>query len=159
MKTCWGWRPERSPGIWGHGALWFRPFAAAIPWITVLLLLAMMWMLSGTMVSAKGLLFDLPASSLGDGEATSLVALVLPVRHDTLVFFDDARYTLGDWSSQRLLREHLADRAGKVEDKTLLVLADRRVAGGEIARVAEIARAGGVQRMLFATKNADTPSE
>ena len=39
--TDWRWRPERTMGIWRHGAGWLRPFVAAAPYVTVGLLLLM----------------------------------------------------------------------------------------------------------------------
>lgn len=148
----WGWSPERSEGIWRYGARWMRPLAAAIPWITVGLLMMMLYMVGGTFTSSKGVLFDLPDGGLADGEATGLVALIMPTEHETLVFFDDSRYLLGDTASTAALSEHLAESVRRSGDRTLLTLADRRVAGGELMRFAAIARRGGVEKVLFAEK-------
>ena len=154
--SSWGWKPARSEGIWRYGPLWLKPLCAAIPWITAVLLLAMLFVIGNTMTLSEGVLFSLPErTEVSDGEPTSLVALAMPVAHDTLVFFDDARYNLGDEASGRLLSERLAERAAKVERRTLLVLCDRRVTGGELMRLAGLARGSGVERVLFATKNAE----
>ncbi|MBO7683978.1 MAG: hypothetical protein J6T51_04555 [Kiritimatiellae bacterium] len=155
MTTPWGWTPERTLGIWRHGAAWTRPASAAVPFLTVLLLLLMLHFVGGTLTSARGVLFDLPESGLGEGEATGLVALVMPMPHETLVFFDDSRYLLGDEASLRSLGENIALRADKSSSRTLLVLADRRVAGGELFRLAAVARRSGISRMLFAEKKAE----
>lgn len=152
MKTSWGWTPERTLGIWRHGAAWTRPFVAAVPFLTVMLLLLMLHFVSGTLTSAKGVLFDLPEAGLADGETTGLVALVMPMSHETLVFFDDSRYLLGDEASMRAFGENLSLRTEKSPTKTLLVLADRRVAGGELMRLASVARSNSVERILFAEK-------
>ena len=148
----WGWSPERSEGIWRYGAKWMRPFFAAVPWMTVMVLLMMLYVVSGTFASSKGVLFDLPEGGLDDGEASGLVALVMPTEHETLVFFDDSRYMLGDASSANAFRTHLSESVRRSGDKTLLVLADRRVSGGELMRFAAIARKGGVDKVLFAEK-------
>jgi len=150
----WGWTPERTQGIWRYGAVWMRPLAAAVPWLTVILLLLQMQMIGGTFTSARGVLFDLPAGDLADGEATDLVALVMPMPHETMVFFDDSRYMLGDASSVSALGEHLATRVGKSANRTMLVLADRRVAGGELMKFAAVARRSGVSKVLFAERKA-----
>lgn len=150
----WGWSPERTQGIWRYGAPWMRPFAAAVPWLTIGLLLLLMHFVGGTFTSAKGVLFDLPEAGLAEGEATELVALVMPMPHETLVFFDDSRYVLGDTSSAAALREHLAERLGRTANRTMLVLADRRVSGGELMKFATIARRGGVSKVLFAERKA-----
>ena len=59
----WKWTPERTQGIWRHGPAWMKPLAAAVPWLTVLLLLLMLHMVGGTFVTNRGALFDLPDSS------------------------------------------------------------------------------------------------
>ena len=148
----WGWTPERTPGILRHGAVWMRPFAAAAPWITVLLLLLMLHVVSGTLTSAKGTLFDLPDAGLAEGEATGLVALAIPHAHETLVFFDDSRYVLDDAASMCAFGEHLSERVARSESKTLLVLADRRIHGGDLMDLAAVAKKGGAAKILFAQK-------
>ena len=151
----WGWRPERSPGIWRHGALWMRPFAAAVPWLTLLLLLLMFHVVAGTLTAAKGTLFELPDAGLAEGEATGLVALAIPHDHETLVFFDDSRYVLDDATSMSAFCEHLSERVARSESGTLLVLADRRIHGGDLMDLAAAAKKGGAARVLFAQKRTE----
>ena len=148
----WGWNPRRTEGIWRHGLPAIRPFVAAAPWLAVMLLLVMFHLLDGELVAAKGVLFDLPDPGVTEGEASGLVALVLPMHHETLVFFDDARYMLSDGASAAAFSRHLAERAARTDRKTMLVLADRRVAGGELMKMVSIARRSGVGRVLFAEK-------
>ncbi len=148
----WGWNPRRTEGIWRHGLPAIRPFVAAAPWLAVMLLLVMFHLLDGELVAAKGVLFDLPDPGVTEGEASGLVALVLPMHHETLVFFDDARYMLSDGASAAAFSRHLAERAARTDRKTMLVLAARRVAGGELMKMASIARRSGVGRVLFAEK-------
>ena len=156
----WKWTPERTQGIWRHGPAWMKPLVAAVPWLTVLLLLLMLHMVGGTFVTNQGALFDLPDSSgFDDGESASLVALVMPMPHETLVFFDDARYTMGDDASVGAFGDHLTARAAKTDRKSLLVLADRRVATGELMKIAAMARRSGVGSVLFAEKRAGKVDE
>lgn len=152
----WGWKPERSEGIWRYGLPAVKPFAAAAPWISVLMLLLLFHLIGGTFTTAKGVLFDLPDQGVSDGEPTDLVALVMPLRHETLVFFDDSRYMLSDASSLRTLSERLSERVSRTERKTLLVLADRRVDGGELMEIASLARRSGAEKVLFAEKSGGT---
>ena len=156
MTTPWGWTPERTLGIWRHGAAWLRPVAAAAPYVTVVLLLLMLHIAGGALAAAKGVLFDLPDAGLVDGAATKLVALMLPRDHETLVFFDDSRYVLADETSLRALGENLSARTERDESKTLLVLADRRVSGGDLMKFAAVARRNGVARILFAGKSEES---
>ena len=153
--TSWGWRPERTKGIWHHGAGWLRPIVAAAPYLTVGLLLLLFHFIGGTLTATKGLLFDLPADgTAADGVQTDLVAMVMPMRHDTVVFFDDSRYLLSETSSLTSLGDHLSERTRRDKSTTLLVLADRRVAGGELMSLASLARRSGVRQVLFAERGA-----
>ena len=77
----------------------------------------------------------------------------------TLVFFDDSRYVLDDVSSSRALAEHLAERVARSESKTLLVLADRRVHGGDLMDLAAVAKRGGATKVLFAQKRVEASDE
>jgi len=162
----WKWTPERTQGIWRYGAAWLKPFIAAAPWITVLVLLLMLHTVAGALYTSKGILFDLPDSSgLDEGERSSLVALVMPMPHkasargDTLVFFDDSRYSMGDDSSVAAFAEHLSDRVAKTGRKTLLVLADRRIVAGDLMRIAALAKRSGATGVMFAEKRAGKAEE
>ena len=150
--SSWNWTRPRPAGLSKHGPRWLKPLAVAVPWVTVLLLLQMLYIISGTLTTAKGVVFELPEGDLIEGTSSPLVALVSPSANDTLVFFDDARYSLGDRESVAAFGEHLASRVAKVEDGTLVVMADRRVTGGELARLASVARSGGVKRLLFSNE-------
>lgn len=150
----WNWRPERTQGVWRHGSLSLRPLVASAPWITIGLILLMFWVIGGTIVSAKGVLFDLPEENLAEGEPSGPVALIVPIPHETLVFFDDSRYLMSDPNSMGALSEHLNDISPRLDGKPLLVLADRRVANGEIMKFAALARKNGIRKVLFAEKKA-----
>ena len=80
---------------------------------------------------------------------------MLPQDRETLVFFDDSRYLLGDESSLRTLGENLAARVEKSATTTLLVLADRRIHGGDLMDIAAVAKRGGASKVLFAQKRAE----
>lgn len=151
----WGWEPKRTEGIWRYGAGWMRPIVAAMPALTVLLLVMMLSIVSETLTVSGGLTMDLPTIGVGDGEKTDLVALVLQMPRETLVFFDDSRYVIGDGASSHALADHLSERISRSENRTLLVLADRRVASGDLFALAALARRSGVRRLLFAEKRAE----
>jgi len=156
----WGWRPERSQGIWRHGPLWFRQLASLSPWASAVLCLMLMYVVGDSLTAAKGVLFDLPEASRPDeGEVTSLVALVMPLKNETTVFFDDARYTIGDGALSAEFGKNLADRLAGSPCKTLMVLADRRIPGGDLAQIAAIARASGVKKILLANKHTEDRGE
>ena len=148
----WGWTPERNLGVWRYGAGWIRPIAAAIPYLTVGLLLLMMQMIGGTLTAYRGVLFDLPDGEFADGDSQGMVALVMPVQRETMVVFDDVRYLLGDAASMRSFAESLADSTERREGKSLLILADRRVSTGHLMEVVSAAKRSGVSKVLLAGK-------
>ena len=148
----WGWTPVRNLGVWRYGAGWIRPIAAAIPYLTVGLLLLMMQMIGGTLTAYRGVLFDLPGGDFADGDSQGMVALVMPVQRETMVVFDDVRYLLGDAASMRSFAESLADGTGRREGKSLLILADRRVSTGDLMEVVSAAKRSGVSKVLLAGK-------
>ncbi len=148
----WGWQPERTLGIWRYGAPWIRPLVAAAPYLTVILLLGMLYLINGTYAMKSGMSFELPASSTGEELNAELVALVMRMPKETLVFFDDSRYLVDDASSRRAFQSHLAGRVSQVENKTLLVLADRTVSSGELMELMSEAKQSGVAKVLVAER-------
>ena len=154
----WGWRPAQAEGIWRHGARWTKPLFAAVPWITLVLLLVMFSLLGDRLTAAPGVVFDLPAPVGRQTAAPDMTMLALPSANvgesgGTLAFFDDARYVLDDPQSVALLREqllsHVQDGSART---TLLVLADRRVTSGDLLRLVGIARDSGVKRVQIAER-------
>jgi len=154
----WGWRPGRANSVIRVGSMWMRAFSVVVPLVTAGLLLLMFHIIGGT-VTTKGVLFDLPASAVGDEAVTESVAMIVPMRHETLVFFDDSRYVIGSEASMRSLDERLAERFARSEGKTLLVLADRRVSCGDLMAFSARVRRNGVEKVLFAEKRAQEVSE
>lgn len=158
----WGWNSARTRGFRSAGLPWLQPYVVAVPWITAGLLFMLICRVGDTFTLAKGVAFDLPvAEGKLEGAVTPMVALVIPDPKEakTLVFFDDARYTLGDWMSEKSFDEELSKRAADVGEKSLLVLADRGVPAGDIMRFAELAKQAGVRKVLFAEKRAGGVSE
>lgn len=158
MNEAWGWRPGRSEGIWRHGCPWAKPFTAAAPWISLALLMATFALADGRLASAPGTVFDLPAPASRDGVEPGLAAIMMPVAREgaagreTIVFFDDARYSLDDDASRESLRERMGARAAADATGTLLVLADARVPAGDMIRFAGLAREAGVAHVEIAER-------
>ena len=160
----WGWRPAQAEGIWRHGERWTKPLFAAAPWITLSLLLVMFGLIGDRLAVAPGVVFNLPEPMGRQDAMPGATMLVLPSANvgengGALAFFDDARYTIGDETSAAAFVSHLEDRVSKSDHKKLLVLADRRVATGELMKIAAMARRSGVGSVLFAEKRAGTVDE
>lgn len=105
------------------------------------------------MTTAKGVLFTLPDTENNEGANTELVALVMSVAHDTIILFDDSRYILGDVSSERAFIAHLSECADRSESRALLIMADRRIVGGELMKIVSIVKQSGILRVLFAERH------
>jgi len=157
-SVAWGWTPTRPEGIWRHGCKWAHPFTAAAPWITLALLLATFALVQGRLAAASGVVFDLPARSGDEAVVPGMAAVVMPVvregvaGNETIVFFDDARYSFADEASREALRERLGERAAADKTGELLVLADQRVPSGDLLRLAGIAREAGVVHVEIAER-------
>lgn len=124
----------------------------AVPWITVLMLAVMMYMVAGTLTRGEGVVFALPEEGTGESETSRLVAVLSPQKHDTLVFFDDVRYVLADDAQMAQLGAQLAQGASLTGEKTMLVLADARIPLGDAMRFAKIVKSSGIERIFFANK-------
>ena len=155
-QTRWGWHPRQTEGIWRHGCAWTKPLFAAVPWVTLALLLALFAIIGDRLPLVPGLVCDLPPTLSAEGVSTGLAALVLPgagtETSETLVFFDDARYSLSDEVSVASFKERLGARAITEPSGTILLLADRRVPAGDIHRLAGLARESGLQRVQIAER-------
>jgi len=154
-QSHWGWRPRQSEGIWRHGCAWTKPLFAAVPWVTLAILLALFSFIGDRLPQVPGLVCDLPERVAGQAEATGLAALILPAAgagDETLVFFDDARYSLSDKMSLETLRDRLSARASAEPSRTFLLLADRRVPAGDVMRLVGLARESGLVRVQIAER-------
>lgn len=159
-QSHWGWSPRQTEGIWRHGCAWTKPIFAAVPWITLTLLLALFAFIGDRLPQVQGLACDLPAPVPREDadtatEATGLAALLLPAADasgETLVFFDDARYSLSDETSVSTLRDRLGIRAGAEPSRTFLLLADRRVPAGDVMRLVGVARESGIEHVQIAER-------
>lgn len=154
MTSGWNWRTPANAGVWKHGAPWARPFFAAVPWVTVVLLLTLFGLVSGRLAAAPGVVFDLPEGPAADGETASLTALVLPSPDaaGSLVFFEDARYRLADPASAAQFRSSLSGRVQGGGAETLLLVTDKRVPTGDLTKVVGAARAAGCRHVQVAER-------
>lgn len=124
-------------------------------WLSVIILFGMLWMVSGKFSLAKGQLFDLPACGDEDGVITDLVAIVFPSDRETLVFFDDSRYSLSEEESLGKFQAHLGEAVAKTENRSLLILTDRRVTTGELMGLTSVAKKSGVEKLLVAQRKVE----
>jgi biopolymer transport protein ExbD len=145
---------DRRRSVSSSSLGWLRAVSKAAPWLAVIVATLMMYMLSGTFTIKKGTIFDLPDNGNGESLQTELVAFVMRSEGDTLIFFDDSRYILGDEASLSSFSTHLAGRVKRnVQGKGhLLVLADKNITTGELMKLADITKSAGVKKTLFAER-------
>lgn len=132
---------------------WMAPLAAAAPWLTVAILFASMVLVSGALVREEGTLFSLPQSSLRDTADVSAAAVAMYSPRGTLLFFDDTRYVLSDDAQTGIFVSQLAARMETSPAATLLVMADERIPGGDLMRIAALAKKGKAGKILFASRS------
>lgn len=116
-------------------------------------------MIAGKFTIAKGQLFDLPAIGDSDGLVTDLVAIAFPAQRDTLVFFDDSRYSLTDEESLEKFKAHISEVVQKSKNQSLLVLVDKRVTTAELMRLSSAAKKSGVKKLLLAERKIEKMRE
>jgi len=138
---------------------WTSPSFTYLPWITVGILLLMLYMISGTLTSSRGMLVNLPNDGQLDECVTPLTALMTRNADETTVFYDDARYLLGDARSVAALSEQLGERVRRLDNRAMTVIADRRVPYGEVMEFAAVARQAGVEKLLFAERRRGAAEE
>lgn len=146
--------------IYRCGGTWLQPFLAAVPWLNAILLGFMLFMVHGKISVAPGVLFDLPREPLREGSVVSLTAMMIPVGSDTrpggvdtLVFFDDDRFLIGDASQKDALSERVRESASrKYQTGDLLLMTDKRVSHGEVMDFVNLAREAGIKRVNVALK-------
>ena len=147
------YRPKSSLG---------RGLIEAAPWITVLLLLGMFWMLESKVVLSPGTAVELPATSGLTGTSRGLTAVVLSHRQSgaegertEMIFFDDEPFAVDQPAQMRDLRGRLARIAAARPGQPLIVEADVRVRYGTIMELCNMAAMCGLKVVNLAGR----PSE
>lgn len=148
-----------APLQWKRGAA--RPrrrsqyaLLKAVPWLDALVIAALFWAVAGRATLAPSVAFELPSAPFTEGtySAGSLVALPDPATDDrVLVFFEDARYILGTDDDDNLAAD-VSAYARTATGGRILLLADASIRHGDVMRIVDIVRAGGVKRVDVAVK-------
>jgi len=130
----------------------------SIPWINALVIVVVLLAVNQRMVVSPGVVFDLPRGELREGTHVGLTALMISVARDvpggdeTLIFFDDDRYSAQDADQMAVLSERVKSRVALGARRELLLLADKRVPHGDVMRFVNAMRAAGVPRVNVAEK-------
>ncbi|MBQ7188842.1 MAG: biopolymer transporter ExbD [Kiritimatiellae bacterium] len=142
-----------------YGSNWIHVLLSFAPWLGVLLVAALLYVSHDRLSIAPGVIFELPRAPLTGGAAASLTALMLPVSRDlpgaeeTLVFFDDDRFSLLDPEQRTSLGELLRERMASSQKKgEFLLLVDKRIPHGDVVRFVDLAHEVGIERVNIAVK-------
>jgi biopolymer transport protein ExbD len=101
------------------------------PMVDVVLVLLVILMVSATWIVSQSMKVDLPNTATSDGSAASLAAVTIGPKGDLL--FNEQPVT------EPQLKEKLAE-AGKKDDVTLIVSADKAAQHGIVVHVLDLAR-------------------
>lgn len=148
-----------APLQWKRGATRARGRQAswlfgAVPWLDALIIAALFWAVAGRATLAPSVAFELPTAPFTEGTsaAGSLIALPDPAGEGrVLVFFEDARYIIGSDDESNLTAD-VARYSRTASSGRMLLLADASIRHGDVMRIVEILRAGGVKRIDVAVK-------
>ena len=157
-RESWSRQIRRHRNVYRFGGVWARTLLAAVPWINAAVLVVMLLAVHGQLAVTPGVAFDLPRAPLREGVRHELTALMIEVARDapggeeTLIFFDDDRFSAQDEDQMVMLAERLKDRMTLGRSRELLLLADKRVPHGDVVRFVNIAREAGMLRVNVAEK-------
>lgn len=158
LRSHWGnWRADVLRERFRPRSRLAQAWLASVPWINLVLIAGLFWVVGDRMRLQPGVVFELPTAPFNEGMHYGLTVVMLPVdrsagQTETLVFFEDDPYSLGIPVQVRQLGVALRKRAARETRRELLLLADRHVAHGEVMMVVELARAAGLQRINVAVK-------
>jgi biopolymer transport protein ExbD len=157
-RESWSRQIRRHRNIYRFGGAWAQTLLVSVPWINAVILVVLLFAVHGQMVITPGVVFDLPRAPLREGARPGLTALMIVVARDapdgeeTLIFFDDDRYSAQDEEQMAMLSERLKNRMALGRSRELLLLADKRVPHGDVIRFVNIAREAGMVRVNVAEK-------
>jgi len=158
QKDGWSRQIRRHRTVYRFGGAWAFALLSAVPWVNGLILVALVAFVHDRMVVSPGVVFDLPRDTFREGTYAGLTALMIPVARDTaggdetLIFFDDDRYSSQDAEQMGALTERVRSRVAMGVRRELLLLADKRVPHGDVIRFVNAVREAGVQRVNVAEK-------
>ena len=112
--------------------------------IDVMFLLLIFFMVTSTFLDQPGMKLELPSAE--SAEVARVEKLVLYISSDDEVVFNDQPVALDD------LEETMRGALSEIEDRTLVLNADKAVQHGTVIRVMDIAKKLGLERLVIGIK-------
>jgi len=158
QREGWSKMVRRHRTVYRFGGAWAHALLSMVPWVNGVIIVFLMLMVNHRTVISPGVVFDLPRATFREGMYVGLTALMITVVRDTpggeetLIFFDDDRYSTQDVEQMSVLTERVKRRVALGARNELLLLADKRVPHGDVVRFVNAVREAGVQRVNVAEK-------
>ena len=158
QREGWSKQVRRHRTVYRFGGVWAQALLSLVPWIDCVVLAVLLLAVTRRTVISPGVVFDLPRATFREGMYVGLTALMITVARDTpggeetLIFFDDDRYSTRDQEQMSVLAERVKSRVALGARNELLLLADKRVPHGDVVRFVNAVREAGVQRVNVAEK-------
>jgi biopolymer transport protein ExbD len=112
--------------------------------IDVLFLLLIFFIMSSTFIEQPGMKLELPQAQSATEE--KMKELILEMK-------EDGRITLNQKpASFETLKEQLKEALPSLEEKTLVIKADKHVPHGDVVQVMDMAKLIGLEKLVIATK-------
>ena len=130
-------------------------FTQFVPWLTLLVILALFLSVSHQVTVVPSVRFSLPAGAFVEGSAGSVNLVLLRARQPasaTLAFFNDVRFSLTNETDAVRLQKDISAALSRGRGGSLLLLADREVPHGDVMTAVGIARKAGVRDVNVAVK-------
>jgi biopolymer transport protein ExbD len=121
-----------------------RGILEVAPWVNVVLLVLLFFIVNSSHVMRPGIMMDLPAAPMVDGARYD--AMVVTVTEDNMMFFEDERTTLEG------LAPRLAEASRQRPDSALVIEADARVQNRTLVGIYNTAAAAGLKKVMLATR-------
>lgn len=121
-----------------------RGLLEVAPWVDVVLLIVLFFIVNSAFVIRPGITMELPASPMMDGARYD--AMVVTVTQDNMVFFNDEKTSLDG------LGPKLEEAARKRPDAALVIEADARVQNRTLVNIYNMAAAAGLRQVTLATR-------
>ena len=112
--------------------------------IDVMFLLLIFFMVTSTFLDQPGMKLELPSAE--SAEVARIEKLVLYISSDEEVVFNDQPVSLDD------LEETMLAALSEIEDRTLVLNADKSVQHGTVIRVMDIAKKIGLKKLVIGIK-------
>ena len=114
------------------------------PLIDVLFILLIFFMVSSSFIEQPGMKLELP--TIKSQEVARVENLVMHVSADGTIFLADKEVNLDNLASE------IANMIPDIEEKTLVLKADKKTEHGLIVQIMDIAKRGGLTKIVIGTR-------